>query len=181
MNLPLRQQIAAWAGPEKKARFAALAASRGLSQSKLLGLVIDAVLARNPIEQAAEKNRGGAGRSDRVSLRLRPGDGRLLRLRAHARGMNYTTYAAALIRAHLRASPPMPLAELAILERSLAEVSALARELRMLGRPRQGEENPGGDIELSVIVPAVERLLREMRELVRANVLSWEAADGEAS
>jgi hypothetical protein len=75
----------------------------------------------------------------------------------------------------------MPLAELAVLERSLAEVSALAAELRMLGRPRQGEENPVGDIELSVIVPAVERLLQQMREVVKANVLSWEGADGEAS
>jgi len=67
------------------------------------------------------------------------------------------------------------------LERSLAEVSAMAADLRLLGRTRQGEENPAGDIELSVIVPAVERLLRQMRELVRANVLSWETGDDEAS
>jgi hypothetical protein len=182
MSASPRSSITAWPGPERKARFAALAASRGLSQSRLLGLVIDAVLTRNRVDAAAvDEQRVGAGQRDRVTLRLRPGDGKLLRLRAQSRGMNYTTYAAALIRAHLRASPPLPLAELVQLERSLAEVSAMAADLRLLGRPRQGEENRAGDIELSVIVPAVERLLRQMRELVRANVLSWETGDDEAS
>jgi len=180
MESPLRQQIAVWARPEQKARFAALALSRGLSQSRLLGLVIDAVLARNPIEQAAKENPRGAGRGDRVSLRLRPGDGRLLRLRAQARGMKYTTYAAALIRAHLRTSAPMPLVELAQLERSLAKVSALAEDLRIVGRPMQSRDSPAWSIEPSAIVPAVEQLLHQMRELVKANVLSWEASDGEA-
>jgi hypothetical protein len=183
VELPLRQQIAVWAGPEKKARFAALAASRGLSQSKLLGLLVDAVLARNQVDSVPEAQRGRTGRSDRVSLRLRPGDGRLLRQRAQARGMKYTTYAAVLIRAHLRTSPPMPFGELAMLERSLAEVSAVAESLGQIARAIT--QSRGGDtaqgLELSAIVPAVERLWRQMREVVKANVLSWECADGEAS
>jgi hypothetical protein len=182
-ELPLRQQIAVWAGPEQKARFAALATSRGLSQSKLLGLLVDAVLARNPVETTAEQAWGGAGRGDRVSLRLRPGDGKLLRRRAQARGMKYTTYAAVLIRAHLRAHPPMPLGELAKLERSLAEVSAVAECLGEIARAvTQGHGgDPAWGRELSSAVPAVERLWRQMREVVKANVLSWESADGEAS
>ena len=35
-NAPVRQQIAAWATPDRKSQFAALAVSRGLSESKLL-------------------------------------------------------------------------------------------------------------------------------------------------
>ena len=181
VELPLRQQIAVWAGPEQKAQFAALAASRGMSQSKLLGLLIDAVLTRNPVDSLSEAQRDKAGRGDRVSLRLRPGDGNLLRQRAQARGMKYSSYAAALIRAHLRVNPPMPLGELVRLERSLAEVSALAEDLRLMGWPMQAQDNPACRIEFSAIVPAVERLLRQMREVVKANVVSWEAADGEAS
>jgi hypothetical protein len=183
MRVAPRQQIALWAGPEQKARFAALAASRGLSQSKLLGLVIDAVLARNPIDSAVEEVRGRARGSDRLSMRLRPGDGKLLRLRARARGMKYTTYAAALIRAHLRVSPPMPLAELAQLERSLAEVSSIAESLRGVGSVMSGgqrDDHPLG-LELFTIVPAVERLWQQMREVIKVNILSWEASDGEAS
>jgi hypothetical protein len=95
--------------------------------------------------------------------------------------MKYSTYAAALIRAHLRASPPMPVAELAQLERALAEVTALAENLRRIGRPMRGENNPAWGLDLSAIVPAVERLLQQMRELVKANVRSWESDDGQAS
>ena len=47
-----RRKIAAWASAEAKARFSALAANRGLSESKLLGLVIDGLLARNPLDAA---------------------------------------------------------------------------------------------------------------------------------
>jgi hypothetical protein len=97
--------------------------------------------------------------------------------------MKYTTYAAVLIRAHLRTSPPMPFGELAMLERSLAEVSAVAESLGQIARAIT--QSRGGDtaqgLELSAIVPAVERLWRQMREVVKANVLSWECADGEAS
>jgi len=183
MRSPVRQQIAFWTGAEKKARFAALAGSRGLSQSGLLGLMVDAVLARNPLDAAVEELHGRGGQGDRVSLRLRRGDGKLLRQRAQVRGMKYTTYAAVLIRSHLRVHPPMPLAELARLERSLAEVSSIAESLRGIGSAPAGWR--GNDhtlgLELSRIVPAVERLWQQMRELVKANVLSWEASDGEAS
>jgi hypothetical protein len=183
MGPSTRSSLTAWPDSEQKARFAALAASRGLSQSKLLGLLVDAVLARNPIEAAAEEVQGGAGRGDKVSVRLRPGDGKLLRVRAQARRMKYTTYAAVLIRAHLRADPPMPIDELAKLERSLAEVGAVAESLGQIARAMtQGHAgDPAWGRELSSAVPAVERLWRQMREVVKANVLSWEVADGEAS
>jgi len=127
--MPARRLIAAWTTPETKAQFVAVAISRGLSESKLLGLVIDSLLSRNAVDAGAQKCRGGAGDGDRITVRLRPGDGKLLRRRAQARGMNYTTYTAALLRAHLRADPPMPLEELARVERSLSEVTAIARRL----------------------------------------------------
>lgn len=178
-----RRAIAAWATPEMKGRFAHLAATRGLSESKLLGLMIDSVLARNPISPAVEELHGRRGRRDHISIRLRPGDCELLRLRARARGMNYTTYAAVLIRAHVRANPPIPLEELARLERSLAEVSAIAGSLGQIARAMtQGQ---GADsrlsLELAAVLPPVERLWQQMREVVRANVISWESDDGEAT
>src|SRR5229473_5938371 len=114
-----RSSITAWATPDRKGQFAALAASRGLSESKLLGLLIDSVLERNPLDPAGDARHADAEEGDRITLRLRPGDGQWLRLRARRRGVKYTTYAAALIRAHVRANPPMPLEELARLERGL--------------------------------------------------------------
>ncbi len=176
------RKIAAWASAEAKARFSALAASRGLSESKLLGLVIDAVLARNPIDAGAEPQRGKAGKGDHISVRLRPGDGTRLRERARARGMNYTTYAAVLIRTHLFTKPPMPLGELSRLEGGLTQVSAIAGSLRQIARALRQEEglDPELPSQLAAVLPAVEGLWQQMRELVKANVLSWESDHGEA-
>ena len=178
----VRQQIAAWATPDRKGRFAALAASRGLSESRLLGLLVDSVLEHNPVDQAGDESHGKAGDGDRITLRLRPGDGKLLRLRAHARGMKYTTYAAALIRAHVRADPPMPLDELARLERSLAEVSAAGRTLSQIARRiNEGQGvDPGLRPELTVVLHAAEELRQTLREVVKVNRISWESDDAEA-
>ena len=178
-----RQQITAWATPDRKGQFAALAASRGLSESKLLGLLIDSVLERNPVHEVGDEGLGEAGNEDRITLRLRPGDGKWLRLRAHARGMKYTTYAAALIRAHVRADPPMPLDELARIERSLAEVSAVGRNLSQVARrisEGQGVD-PGLRSELTGVLHAVEELRQTLREVVKINRISWESADVESS
>jgi hypothetical protein len=160
----------------------ALASSRGLSQSKLLGLVIDALLARNPIDAGAERQRGKAGKGDHISVRLRPGDGTRLRERARARGMNHTTYAALLIRSHLFTNPPMPLRELSLLESGLAQVSAIAGSLNQIARVVRHKEglDPQFTSQLAAVLPAVEGLWQQMRELVKANVLSWESDHGEA-
>ena len=181
-KLAARQQITAWATPDRKGQFAALAASRGLSESKLLGLLVDSVLERNRVDEARDDRNCEAGEGDRITLRLRPGDGKWLRLRAHARGMKYTSYTAVLIRAHVRADPPMPLNELARIERSLAEVSAVGRTLSQIGRrisEGQGVD-PGLRPELTVVLHAVEELRQALREVVKVNRISWESGDAEA-
>jgi hypothetical protein len=107
----------------------------------------------------------------------------LLRSRARLRGISYATYVAALIRAHLRADPPMPTEEVAKLERGLAEVSSISRRLRQLGRV--GEVGQGAASlhlpELESVRAAVEEVRQALREVVRANRISWESADAEAA
>ena len=178
-----RSSITAWPIPDQKAGFGARAVSRGLSESKLLGLLIDSVLERNPVDTAGDKRRGEAEAGDRITLRLRPGDGQCLRLRAQQRGMKYTTYAAALIRAHVHANPPMPLEELARIERGLAELSAIGRRLNQIaGAVREGKGVDSGlREELATVRPAVEELRQALREVVRINRISWESDDVEAS
>lgn len=96
--------------------------------------------------------------------------------------MKYTTYAAALIRAHVRANPPLPLEELARLDRSLAEVSALGRHLSQIAREmREGQGvDPGLHVDLAAVLQAVEELRQSLREVVKVNRISWESADAEA-
>ena len=182
-NAAVRQQIAAWATPERKGQFAALAASRGLSESKLLGLLIESVLERNPVEEASDQCQSGADVGDRITLRLRPGDGKSLRVRAQRRGMKYTSYAAALIRAHVRIDPPMPLEELARLERGLAEISAIGRRLNQIaGAAREGQSVDSGlREELAAVLKVVEEQRQALRDVVRVNRISWESGDAEAN
>src|SRR5258708_5555020 len=164
-----RSSITAWPTRDQKTGFAALALSRGLSESKLLGLLIDSVLERNPLASAGDERHDEIGEGDRITLRLRPGDGKWLRLQAQRRGMKYTSYAAALIRAHVRANPPMPIEELAQLERSLAEISAIGRRLNQIAGAvgeREGVD-PALRVELAAALQPVEELRHPVRELVR--------------
>ena len=96
--------------------------------------------------------------------------------------MKYTTYAAALIRAHVRADPPMPLEELARLERGLAQISAIGRRLNQIaGAAREGQGvDPGLRVELVAVRQAVEELRQSLREVVKVNRMSWESADAQA-
>ena len=178
-----RSSITAWPTRDQKVGFAALALSRGLSESKLLGLLIDSLLERNSADAARDVRQREAEEADRITLRLRPGDGEWLRLRAQSRGMKYTTYAAALIRSHARANPPMPIDELARIERSLAEISAIGRRLNQIaGAVREGlGVDPGLRMDLATVLKVVEELRQALREVVRVNRISWESGDVEAS
>jgi hypothetical protein len=172
--------IATRATQDKKARFRALATSRGMDESKLLTLLIDRVLERNAAPARPEVNARADSRTLRVTIRLRVGDGPLLDQRAQARGMKPATYLAALARAHLRGDPSLPMSELAEVKRAVAEISAVGRNLNQIARVA----NQRGVIldelfnELQAVSAEVERVQVAVAELVRANLISWEAGDG---
>src|SRR2546425_11341110 len=73
--------------------------------------------------------------TDRITIRLRPGDGEAITRRAAQRGMKASTYLAALVRAHVGVNPPLAASELVALKRSVIVLAALgrllARRLRM--------------------------------------------------
>ena len=76
----------------------------------------------------------------------------------------------------------MPLKELSRLEGGLAQVSAIAGSLRQIARALRQEEglDPQLASQLAAVLPVVEGLWQQMRELIKANVLSWESDHGEA-
>jgi hypothetical protein len=97
--------------------------------------------------------------------------------------MSYATYVAALIRAHLRANPPMPTEEVALLERSLAEVRSVSRRLRQLARAGEAGQCVASMPlpELESVRAAVEEVRQALREVVRASRISWESIDAETA
>src|SRR5439155_3455147 len=70
---PHQPLIAMRASRDMKHRFAALAASRGMTESHLFMLLVDTVLQHNP-DQPDEGSRVDGASKNRVTLRLRAGD-----------------------------------------------------------------------------------------------------------
>ena len=156
-----------------------MAMRHGVSESVLLRRLIDDALVT-----AGEAARGDAKPQlhqppEKLSVRLRPEDFRLLRERAEVRKIRLSTYVALFVRAHLRNLSPLPTAELAALKRSIAEVGAIGRNLNQIARAM----NTGGqgDVVEIAYLQGLMKVLAGLRDhtksLVTANALSWEAGN----
>ena len=182
MPVTPRAKIGMWTSPEKKEKFAALAAARGMSETALLAVLVDHVLEANPAPAVSPPTDDDEGVStDRLTLRLRPGDRPLVEARAAKRGMKASSYLVALVRAHVRGHAPLPAAELNQLKVAVGELSAVGRNLNQLTRAMNSGVGPavvGGLAEtLDQATVRVEEVRRAIAELVKVNLMSWEAGD----
>ena len=78
--------------------------------------------------------------TDRITIRLRPGDGEWITHRAAQRGMKRSAYLSALVRAHIAQNPPLAANELSALKLSVVVLAGLGRLLAP--RPRRPRESP---------------------------------------
>jgi len=168
---------------ETKAHFAALAARQGLTESALLALLVEKIVAQNPTAGATKATTSEnvyAGRAnDRLTLRLRPGDRALADARAAARRMKTASYLAMLVRRHVRGMPVMPPAEVDVLKVVAGQLGLLGRQLRALkSGPTSGVENASDLAALMAEVGhAVESARESVAAVVRMNLVSWEAGN----
>lgn len=176
--------LSTWVSEGTKQRFAAVARYEGLSESALLkrmvGLMLQSaslVPTSSSTEQMERVTRGA-----RLTVRLPLDDQRLLRERATSRNMAAATYAATLIRAHLRSLTPLPKVELAALKRTVAELGAIGRNLNQIARAaNQGERVSGPSREdLRAVLRACEGLRDHVKALIKANADSWESDNAKA-
>jgi hypothetical protein len=116
-----------------------------------------------------------------IFVRLKPDDRLLLDARAEARGMRPATYAAVLLRAHLRQLTPVPKDELLALKRTIGELAAIGRNINQIARVA----NEGGRLPSSVrddfrgMLKVCEALRDHTKDLLRVNLKSWERGHGE--
>ena len=97
---------------EEKARFTLLARHVGVSESELLRAIRTVLDRDGPwLARQPDLKWEHVAASDRITIRLRPGDGLEVIRRATERGMRPATYVSALVRAHITANPPLPAAE----------------------------------------------------------------------
>jgi hypothetical protein len=158
--------------------FATLARSRGMSESALAHSVIRSVKDSGSLDPYTTGPRSPA--TDRITIRLRPGDGQAIERRASERGMNPSAYIAALVRAHVAVNPPLAARELAALKHSivvLADLGPLLAETAhnpALSGPRLEEVRQN----ISRTRAAVAALEQRTHDLVRTALISWETRSG---
>lgn len=97
--------------------------------------------------------------------------------------MPAATYAAALLRAHLRSLAPLPIAELAALKRTVAELSAVGRNLNQIAAAANCGDRVSGlsRDDLRAFVRLCEGLRDHVKGLLKANQRSWTVGHGDSA
>lgn len=166
--------ITARPSPEEKARFVSVAEERGLTESALALSAIRAYLGVYPAKQSPIKtdSEPNVRPKDRITIRLRPGDGRWIAQRAQQRGMTRSAYLAALVRAHVSVNPPIPEEEIRILKRAVIGLDNLSRAISgVKGNELSGET-------LQKFLEGITLLDKRVQEFIRASLIAWESRGG---
>jgi hypothetical protein len=174
------QFIAARVSSATKDRLKSLAAKRQLSESALLKDLLELTLGGTAVPDDAEPVVKVA-RGARLYVRLRPDDQLLLAERAAARRMAAATYVSWLVRAHLRHLAPLPHDELRALNRVVADLGAIGRNLNQIARAtHQGAPASGphrGDV--LAMLKVCEALRDHVKALLKENAVSWKVGYAE--
>lgn len=162
----------------EKARFRSLAMRAGMSESALALVAIRSLLdpdGKAPQAMTSAMERLAA--SDRVTIRLRPGDGATIARRAAARGMKASAYLAALVRAHLHTNPPLPAAELTALKESVVALAGLGHSFGRIARgpALTGEDREGLRRDIAHVRVILAALEQQTHDLAKAALIAWES------
>lgn len=167
--------------PEQKKRFAAIAKAKGMSEQKLAGIVLEWFLNRYDLQENIWRHdRPEIASTDRLTIRLRPGDRQQLDLQCGHRHIKPSAYVASLVRAHLRGSTPVPAAELAVLKQAVSQLAATNRGLTQLVKLLNERAVPSEVVsaELDRTYYAVRDLEKTVHDFVLAANAAWETNRG---
>jgi hypothetical protein len=148
-----------------------------MSESALALIAIRALLeadARTPQPGTVAPEHVAA--TDRITIRLRPGDAAAIARRAAERGLKASAYLAALARAHVQGNPPIPARELAALKEGVALLAGFGHVLARLTRNPglAGPEREGLRRDLERTRTVVAALEQGMHDFVKAALIAWE-------
>ena len=93
------------------------------------------------------------------------------------RGIRSSTYIAALVRAHIAASPPLTIDELTVLKQGVTVLAKLNRALSHTARciAQGGPVLPEFQKELSLTRTVVAALEQRTHDLARSALVTWES------
>lgn len=177
--MPCDHLISVRVDEDTKQRFRALAARERVTESALLKRLLEVALMGTRYSDAAAEPAWQETRAERLYVRLSRTDRRLLEERARGRDLRAATYVSLIVRAHLLDAAPLPKAELAALKHSIAELSAIGRNLNQFVRALPAGARATGFTtrEAIALIKACELLRDRTKELVHANAASWRGGD----
>jgi hypothetical protein len=163
---------------DEKLRFAQLAASRGLSEGALALKILRGALAldeTSPPNLATLPHREWA--TDRITVRLRPGDGAALNARAAARRVKTSTYLAALARSHIGSEAVLTTEELHAVKQCIVLLTGIGRTLSRMTRYCDHVDYTPPELRQALAQTRTILLTVEDRicRLARAALKSWES------
>src|SRR5271168_5185119 len=167
--------------PDQRQRFSELAAAQGVSSSRLLARLLPRALVENPeakVKRLLEEAAAGKAPAEKYTVRLMGLDAARLESRAQARGVTASGYVAHLLRAHLRADPPMPYGEFQELKRVVNELAGIRAAMAQLASEgsRRGLE-PSLQENVLKLLPALKQIRERVQDMLTSNSKSWEAPD----
>jgi len=184
--MPRSDRLLTSVSPDKSARFGALAQRNGVSKSKLLSLLVDAALAKSGVPEGEGSPATKAPRSEsryvppaKYTVRVQGLDAAALEQRAEALGMPASSYAAQVLRAHLRANPPVPYEAFQELKRVVNELGGIRAHLIQL----VASDNPGRFINPELgeavrkLLPALKTIREDVQNVLIANSKAWTSGD----
>lgn len=155
-----------------------MADARGLSISRLLAGLVERELAENPgerVQRLIAQSGDDRAPAEKYTVRLMGIDAARLEERAQGRSVTPSGYVAQVLRAHLRANPPMPYKEFEELRRVLNELAGIRGALQQLAAHRAPREQ----VELSLrenilrLLPALQQIRDKVQQTLVANSRSW--------
>ena len=176
--MPKRYFLHTTVAADIKRRIKAAAAAEFITPAAWLRRVAIRALPSQPLALARSRSDDDSAKpwDRRLYVRISPEDSLLLKARALARGIRPATYAAVLVRSHLRSLSPLPKDELLTLRCAVSELGALTRELHRIAHAlaQQGRAAAPEQPDLPAVLRLCQALRSETKALIRANVNSWE-------
>jgi hypothetical protein len=166
--------------PEQRERFSELAAAQGVSSSKLLARLVHRALIENPeakVKRLLEEAATGKAPAEKYTVRLMGLDAARLESRAQTRGVTASGYVAHVLRAHLRADPPMPYGEFQELKRVVNELAGVRAAMMRLASQQGSIQaiEPSLKDNILRLLPALKQIRDKVQDALVTNSKSWEA------
>ena len=163
-----------------KAALHAAAQRQQLTESALLKRILELMLQTAPVPEGDVESNAHPARRARLYVRLTEEDWASLRERAATRNMAPATYAANVLRTHLRGRAQLLHTELAMVKDSVRELRAIGVNLNQIAliANRDGRISGPTRDDLAAFLKICTGLRNHIAALVRSNTKSWGGADG---